>query len=326
MKSYPWVIAVAATVAFTGFGCELSSPNSPVSGSPNVHIYEIPPDIYAITVDGNDLVRLTSDRNSYRPQFSPDGTKILFLSYPISRVDTVSLNRMNGDGSGREVLATDVSKGNLFSQSHDGSIICYIGHQCLTVLSLKTRELILRLHWPVFDPEFSFDESRIFFRDYSRIYCGTIDAWDIHACYEGRGIFSCSPIDDRILVNGEGDLFIVSSAGVISSAIAHKLNLNSRPHFSPDGGWAMYESGDSIYKVSVDAGNPIRLANGYSASFSRDGRKVLFVKDPPGGGEYSCMLCIVNADGTGEKVLLQSHKDIKDPCFSTDGGRIVFWQ
>jgi Tol biopolymer transport system component len=55
-------------------------------------------DIYAIGLDGSDLVRITFDGNNGFPAWSPDGTKIAFVSHATGQTE---INVINTDGSGQ---------------------------------------------------------------------------------------------------------------------------------------------------------------------------------------------------------------------------------
>jgi Tol biopolymer transport system component len=84
-------------------------------------------DIYVVSSDGSDLIRLTSGvgtgNNAY-PAFSPDGSKIVFTS---DRSGTWQVWVMNADGSGQTQLTFDPQpKDQVPDWSPDGSKIAYI--------------------------------------------------------------------------------------------------------------------------------------------------------------------------------------------------------
>lgn len=77
-------------------------------------VYDSGVEIYIMNSDGSNLIRLTdNDYYDGRPNFSPDGTKIIFESLPLSRYDT-QIFTMNIDGSERTQL-TDESGGFVLS-------------------------------------------------------------------------------------------------------------------------------------------------------------------------------------------------------------------
>ena len=73
-----------------------------------------------------------------------------------------------------------------------------------------------------------------------------------------------------------------------------------------------------LWAVPLPAGSPRRLGNivSSSASWSRDGRHMVFVK----GAD----LYLANADGTSERQLLSATSTVFLPTFSPDGSRIRF--
>lgn len=80
--------------------------------------------ICTINPDGTGIQQLTEDGVSYRPEWSPDGQKIAFLSNPSPRVD---LCVMNSDGSGRRDLISNQRDIYDFDWSPDGtSILAYV--------------------------------------------------------------------------------------------------------------------------------------------------------------------------------------------------------
>ncbi len=76
-------------------------------------------DIYTMLPDGSGVARLTgNDFNSFRPVWSPDGTKLMFSGFP------GELYVVNRDGTGQIRLSSDASMG---TWSPDGRRIAYVG-------------------------------------------------------------------------------------------------------------------------------------------------------------------------------------------------------
>ncbi|MGH7595887.1 MAG: hypothetical protein ACREOI_06015 [bacterium] len=86
------------------------------------------PEIFTMDISGSNPIRLTNDtRFDSRPQYSPDGTKIVFWSQT-STNGIGNLWKMNGDGSNLRQLtieSVDATFGLPFSWSPDGSAIAY---------------------------------------------------------------------------------------------------------------------------------------------------------------------------------------------------------
>jgi len=80
--------------------------------------------ICIINPDGSELMQLTEDGVSYRPEWLPDGEKIAFLSGPSPRVD---LCVMNADGSDRRDLISGQRDIYDIEWSPDGTaILAYV--------------------------------------------------------------------------------------------------------------------------------------------------------------------------------------------------------
>jgi hypothetical protein len=343
-----WAAAMAICASLVSLQCkmDLSGPWGPLPPSSNTN-YKLYGDIYCVNADGSGLTQLTSDHNSCLPCFSHDGTKIFFTSIPkdygFKPHYVVDLCQMSVDGTGREVLATDACLSGLvrsFSQSPDGSSLCYLGSgtgYSVVLLNLLTRiPMSLGVSGSV-TPEFSADGQRIFFGTRSGIYSVALDGTGSKRHYQARDTvnlggqcpFSVSPEDGSIVFFNHDTLCIVKSADTAPVVLA--LNIDgSFPHFSPDGLWVMYSGvGETICKVSVKGGTPLRLANGISPALSADGRMIAYFRQ-----DYDTLrtvICVSNSDGSGERVVVKdrfifvpSYGEYPPLSFSPDGTRIAF--
>jgi Tol biopolymer transport system component len=82
-------------------------------------------EIYVMDADGGNQTRLTSDPSRDRdPQWSPDGTKIVFDS---DRTGGGDIYSMNADGSGLVRLTTDPGRDSAPAWSPDGTKIAFSG-------------------------------------------------------------------------------------------------------------------------------------------------------------------------------------------------------
>ncbi|MBS1728736.1 MAG: PD40 domain-containing protein [Armatimonadetes bacterium] len=79
-------------------------------------------DIYVMNVDGSNVLRLTTTGDNDHPRWSPDGTKILFIS---SRDGSEDLYVMNADGTNQTSLGTTAGNEFYAQWSPDGSKIVY---------------------------------------------------------------------------------------------------------------------------------------------------------------------------------------------------------
>ena len=97
--------------------------------------------------------------------------------------------------------------------------------------------------------------------------------------------------------------------------------------WSPDGEWILLASGkggdwpEGIWKIRADGKtSPEFLVNGYEASWSPDGNKIVFVSNRDRNPE----IYIMNSDGSEQKRLTYSYFGSEYPIFSADGNKIYF--
>src|SRR5579859_3376973 len=91
-------------------------------------------EIYVMSVDGSDQQRLTIDpagADTY-PEFSPDGTKILFAS---TRTGSSALFTMNLDGADVQQLTPDSLNAGDANWSPDGSKVAFVNNFCICALN-----------------------------------------------------------------------------------------------------------------------------------------------------------------------------------------------
>lgn len=101
--------------------------------------------------------------------------------------------------------------------------------------------------------------------------------------------------------------------------------------FAPDGSRVLFTSdrggSKDLYTVKIDGTGLLRLTTDprdvITARWSPDGSKIAFWREAVGGAE-PFSLYVVNANGTGEHLVLDLSKDDFDPGWSADGLTIVF--
>jgi Tol biopolymer transport system component len=99
---------------------------------------------------------------------------------------------------------------------------------------------------------------------------------------------------------------------------------HNAPRWSPDGGEILFEAAwkptgeydPRIFKVALDGSQPLDMGPGKHASWSPDGKQIVFRMPPEAGDEG---VWVMNADGSSRQHLYLGWL----PFFSSDGGRII---
>ena len=155
-----------------------------------------------------------------------------------------------------------------------------------------------------------------------------------------------SPTDDSILFNAGGtggrDLYLLDLTNLNATRIVETPDYETAPRFSPDGQRIVYAAGirgdraDHIFTIGRDGRSKTQLtdidANDTSPQFSPDGKMIVFARDKtynwgglaanwePGGG-----ICVIGADGTGERQLTSDEVFAFAPAFSQDGKSVIYF-
>ncbi len=152
---------------------------------------------------------------------------------------------------------------------------------------------------------------------------------------EVTGDPSWSPDGTRIVftvqpsAGNRSDIWVMDADGSNLRQLTDGNGWNWAPAWSPDGNRIAFARGDpsNIYAVNADGSHLARLtqltAGDESASdpsWSPDGSQIVFSP----GGEVEKDLYVVNADGTGERRLLDLPGYQMEPAWSPDGSTIGF--
>ncbi len=155
-----------------------------------------------------------------------------------------------------------------------------------------------------------------------------------------------SPVDDSILFNATGsggrDLYLLRLGDLSVVQITDSPNYEVAPAFSRDGQKIAYAAGvpsdraDHIFTIGIDGKSQKQLtdgdANDTSPRFSPDGLQVVFARDKTyiWGGlaanwENGGVICVINADGTGERQLTPDDTFAQTPSFAPDGKSVIYF-
>jgi len=253
--------------------------------------------------DGSNVTELTDPiiGATYSPRISKDGRKILFLkTYPLQRGGyRQGLGIVNSDGTGAnllfDILQPDLSGYSVASAgfSPDGSKIAFVTYP----------ENDLPPGEPL--PDFSL----------SILWIINTDGTGLTPLYTGGNIEWTFPLRNNGIVQTLGG------------------NPPQYLSFSPDGTKVLIafrrppdDIGKGIFAVNTDGSGFVPLTDTtdefdeLDPIFSPDGSKIVFRK-VGGNGEY--MLCVMNADGSDQRVLSSAVWD-HHASFSPDSAKIVF--
>jgi dipeptidyl aminopeptidase/acylaminoacyl peptidase len=244
-------------------------------------------DIWVMNPDGTGAVNLTdtSDVDEFSPVWSPDGSRIAFISNSFTR----TLSVMNADGSGRiEIVSGALDP----SWGPDGTQIAVMKERdglsaAVVIVNLSTlTETVVSEH-ATMEPVWSPDGSKIAFVDVRpETYPDLITNEPIMGSQH-----------EIVVTNVDGSGEVVVSAGEPGSERASYLEEDRAPAWSPDGSkivfmsqaqnpsccgawqiWAMNADGSGISNLTADD-----AVNDLFPVWSPDGTQILFQR-PSGAG------------------------------------------
>jgi len=289
--------------------------------------------IWTINSDGTGLTQLTSDGVGYnfQPDWSPDGTKIIWEIADGRGNDYIW--KMNTDGSGKTKLMTSV--GNRPSWSPDGTKIIFRSQRTnyngwfyeYVMNSDGTGQTLLGSEGTECDQDWSPDSQKIVYAmaGYaglpSDIYVMNIDGTQKVKIASGK-IFcnsnSWSPDGTKIAYSseetGNREIFVINPDGTGKTQLTNnpfqddfRPDLSSfvpRKTWSPDSQKIVFVSNRNgnwdIYSIKRDGSGITQLTNDaakeYAAQWSPDGTKIAYISDKSGKNA----IWVMNSDGSNQ--------------------------
>ena len=247
-------------------------------------------EIYVMDADGGNQENLTNHpAHDGEPDWSPDGTKIAFVSN--RNGGFIQIYVMDADGK-NPIRLTNTVKDDYPSWSPDGTKIAFS--------SSPDGEMIV--HIAVMDAD---GRNRVKLEDHA-----TQPSWSP----DGQRIAFVSFRDGRreIYVMGIG----ADKRGRKRKRLTHDLRAKGRPSWSPDGGRIVYWGADEgkfgffqIYVIGADGRNRKRLThnreNNWLPAWSADGRTIAYVS--AGDGRLIGTIHLMTADGKYPKQRSDVH-------------------
>lgn len=263
-------------------------------------------DLYSLDIDSNKLTQLTNTATSdYHPSFSPDGTKIVYVSFG-ENGDDEELFTMNSDGT-NVIRITD----NEFNEDDplynaDATRIIYVSDRYKTDINNA---------YPVsgiYISDVDGSNEKIL-KDMDRASNG----YDPCISPDGQHLlFSSSwSYDDEIYL-----MDIYGGSGIVN--LTNSLGWDGRPAFSPDGTKIAFSStrnstqdNADIYIMDSSGSNVLRLtdndAYNTDPAFSPDGKFIVFYSDQD--GDYD--IYMMGTDGNNIINLTNNSSEDYYPCF-----------
>jgi len=273
--------------------------------------------IFTIGLDGTGKTYLTSDGSDYKNElasWSYDGSKIVYMRYPLNDPDAPSQAEqeragffdpayvwtMNADGSDKRQLTSGTHYGGLPTFSPDGTSILFTG------LDTGSAEL-----WSVNADGTSLHEVTRTTGSETSIFGQEIQ-WSTNASY--------SPDGTKILYgstqSGPCEIWIMNADGSDQRQLTFPDDPDAPdaniPSWSPDGTKIVFWSGfqrarGNIFTMNADGSDRTQLTfdglsiNNDNPTWSPDGKSIIFDSSRASG--QSVTSWIMNADGTDQRLL-----------------------
>jgi Tol biopolymer transport system component len=253
------------------------------------------------------------------PSWSPDGTKLLFIS---DRVYEYAISAANADGSGSVTLIGPLSEA-------EGSNTSYL-YRSYPSWSPDGTKIAYSTSGHV-DVENDVGPNDIFVTPIARVGAGEVVNLTHHPAEDFHPRWSPDGTRIAFASNRDGDfeIYTMNADGTDLRRLTHNPASDSHPgSWSPDGRQVAFVSdrdgNPEIYVVNVDGTGETRLTNDPASdshpAFSPDGMRIAFHSDRDGNRE----IYVMNADGTGQTRVTNRPADDFDPSWSPDGARIAF--
>jgi hypothetical protein len=243
-------------------------------------------------LDGSNQIRLTNSlAYDDQPKWSPDGSKIAFMS---GRDGNLEIYTMNADGGAQTRITNNPLADGFPVWSHDGTKIAFVRGNLdnpstfeIFVMNADGGNQIQLTHDSVIDgvPSWSPDNTKIVFMS------------------GGSSVFDPNSFE----------IFVMNADGSNRTRLTNNTIVDGQPSYSPDGTRILFASGDAlspngieIFLMNADGSSRTRLTNntvtdGFPA-WSFDGSNIVFASGSV-ADETTVELFVMNANGSNRAKL-----------------------
>jgi Tol biopolymer transport system component len=223
-------------------------------------------DIFVMDLDGTNQIRLTNNpAYDDQPKWSPDGTKLVFMS---NRDENFEIYSMNADGTAQTRLTNSVLSNGFPAWSPNGAKIAFVRGNLANASSFEIY---------VMNADGS-GQTRL-------TNDNLIDGVPMWSPDSTRIVFMSGATG--LLDSNNFEIYVMNANGSNRTRLTNNTLVDGQPSFSPDGTKILFGSGNmmgptgiEIFVMNADGSNPVRLTNnavtdGFPA-WSPDGSKIIF--------------------------------------------------